>query len=286
MSSRIIVSLTGESLRQLVWQKRSIVVALVLCLASLIKVNTLALYTVSHGQEYSLYDWILFHTDHFNTVMFIFSPMYLFLVSWSTSRGQEYLSLIRCNHRVEWYLSKGMAILLSACLYVFLILLITCLIGLRTFSFQDGWSDAANQLSRDPEMAMAFGFAYPAEMLAILSPMQAVIVSSLYLTAFLIFLGFVVFTVHVFIQSRQSGFIAGMLVLTFCTTVYKSEWVQLYFLSPYNHALLFMHDFGSRPELPDLYSSMWYWGVVPLIVFLLGYYRFRRVNLIERARRI
>ncbi|QKG85360.1 hypothetical protein GXN76_13330 [Kroppenstedtia pulmonis] len=279
MSKTGLRSFVVQDIKNALFQKRSIVILLLLGFVSFSVLDTLARHSVELSAEYNLADFLLVHFNDFNRVMYVISPLFLFLIGVLTLSQQDELRFLRCHSRWEWFSSKVIAMVLMAGIFLVTILLIASLVGIRPFSLQNEWSEATVLLSQDPKLSLAYGNVFRPELLSRLSPFQSVWISVFLLWGHLSFLGLVSLVINVGCKSRIWGTVGTLGFIFINATIYRMEIPSLDTYTLYANAMLSAHDFGYDASLPTLFQSSVYWILLVAVVVLIGYRFFRRMDI-------
>lgn len=268
-----------RSIRSVLVNWRFPLILVILCLLTFFELHSLAVNSGMHQAEYNLYDLFLYMQDYWRIVFAIAIP-FLFLIGILTlDREQDGLAIYRCRNRWEWFGSKVLSILLISLIYVASIFLLVLFIGVASLARGNEWSEATILVSSDLEKSDLFGNVVHPAMVHVLTPLEAVVISTLLLWLLLSSLGLISLTVNVVTKRKVFGFLATIALIVIMIFIHREEWESLFHWSLFTNAILNQHDFGQDEMRPTLFYSFIYFPIFIGFVTALGYLLFLRVDI-------
>jgi hypothetical protein len=183
--------------------------------------------------------------------------------------GNDNLRIIRCNSKDEWFIMNFLSIFTLALIFVVCIIIINVLIGCLNLDFQNLWSDGSKTISKELNKM-------PKEIISYMSPLTAVLISSLFLIFNFTILGTVFYIGIICFRKAYMGFITSSFIIIMSIAAKYMNLIKYtkYLLA--DNILLFNHNFRRANTLPTIPYSFIYLASIIVITYILGLFLFKR----------
>ncbi|MBE0069979.1 hypothetical protein [Thermoanaerobacterium thermosaccharolyticum] len=269
VSNQALIVLVKGNISEILHRRRFFAVLAISFLISLYKLSNIAIYTRLYKTTFNIYDLLLSNMSNFHEVMFALNFLFLFLIGNMFLHDNDSLRIIRCNSKDEWFIMNFLSIFTLALIFVVCIIIINVLIGCLNLDFQNLWSDGSKTISKELNKM-------PKEIISYMSPLTAVLISSLLLIFNFTILGTVFYIGIICFRKAYMGFITSSFIIIMSIAAKYMNLIKYtkYLLA--DNILLFNHNFRRANTLPTIPYSFIYLASIIVITYILGLFLFKR----------